>query len=75
MPRKYIKIRQLHARVPFRQCVIQFVVRKQEKDPVTALEIEFYAQAISYTLEENVELLYSQKYLNSLAIYLMAINP
>jgi hypothetical protein len=34
MPRKYIKIKYLYARVPFRECVIQFVVRRREEDPL-----------------------------------------
>lgn len=51
MPRKYIKIKHLHARVPFRECSIQFVVRKQEREPVQSSEIEFYAKAISYSLD------------------------
>jgi hypothetical protein len=74
MPHKYIKIKYLYARVPFRECLIQFVVRKRESDPVLNSEIEFYAKSISYTVDDNIELVYSQKHEKSLAIYLIAIN-
>lgn len=54
MPLKYIKIKHLHARVPFRECLIQFVIRKKESDPIVHSEIEFYAKSISYTVDENI---------------------
>jgi hypothetical protein len=74
MPRKYIKIKYLYARVPFRECHIQFVVRKKESDPILHSEIEFYAKSIAYSIDVNIELVFSSKHINSLAIYLIAIN-
>lgn len=39
MPRKYIKIQYLYTKVPFRECNIQFVVKKREEEPIIYPEI------------------------------------
>jgi hypothetical protein len=65
MLKKYIHIRELYVKVPFKECTFQFVVKRREADPAgSRSEMEFYHRPITHKLDEHLEIVYPDRWLN-----------